>query len=64
MNMAAQDPGINVFTMWKVGKGRVKIPRGTDPVTYAQEHGGVTVFKGTNWQTAIPIWNIKKGMLV
>lgn len=63
--MAAQDPGINAFTMFRVGEGRIAIPRGTkDPVAYAQEHGAVTVFKGTNWQTAIPIWNEKKGMLV
>lgn len=62
--MAARDLGIEVYTMFKVNEGRVAIPRGKDPVTYAQEHGGVTVFKGTNWRDAIPVWNIKKGMLV
>lgn len=62
--MAAQDLGINVYTMFKVGKGRIAIPHGTkDPIAFAQEKGAVTVFKGTNWKDAIPVWNVKKGML-
>lgn len=63
--MAARDLGIEAYTMFKVGEGRIAIPRGTkDPVAYAQAHDGVTVFKGTNWRDAIPVWNVKKGMLV
>lgn len=63
--MAAQDLGINRYTMFKVGKGRIPIPTSVkDPVAYAQQKGAVTVFKGTNWKDAIPVWNIKTGMLV
>lgn len=62
--MAAQDLGINRYTMFKVGQGRIAIPADKDPVTYAQEKGAVTVFKGTNWKDAIPVWNVNTGMLV
>lgn len=63
--MAAQDLGINCYTMFKVGKGRIAIPAGVkDPVAYAEKHGAVSVFKGTNWKDAIPVWNVKTGMLV
>lgn len=63
--MAARDLGIEAYTMFKVGKGRIAIPRGTkDPVAFAIKEGAVSVFKGTNWWDAIPIWNVKTGMLV
>jgi len=63
--MAARDLGIQRYTMFKVGKGRIAIPASvSDPISFAQQEGAVTVFKGADWKTAIPVWNVKKGMLV
>ena len=63
--MAAQDTGVTRYTMFKVNEGRVAIPTWVkDPVAYAIEHGAVTVFKGTTWKDAVPVWNIKTGVLV
>lgn len=63
--MAARDLGIERYTMFKVNEGRVAIPTWIkDPIAYAQDKGAVSVFKGTDWKTAIPVWNVKKGMLV